>query len=202
MIYLIGGPARCGKSTLGRRVRKEIDGQAIAGDAFVHALKKNLEPSWVPDIFDHDVAHIGIEHASAEVDRLRRRDETMWQFYQAYLETAHEDAPADDFLLEGNLWPDYLELFGLPCRAVYLIDTSTDEQVTRLKGIRDSMSDNNWMRNFTDEKLHEWARFNAARSLRYRELCEAGGSRYFDIAELGIGTAGDRAFEYLLAKEV
>lgn len=202
MIYLIGGPARCGKSTLARRLRKEIDGQVIAGDAFVHALKKNLDPAWIPDIFDHDIAHVGVERAKAEVDRLRRRDETMWQFYQAYLETAHEDAPADDLLLEGNLWPDYMELFKLPYRAAYLIDTSVERQELRLKGIRDSMSDNNWMRNFTDEKLHEWTLFNAARSQRYLEICEASGARYFDIAELGIEAAQQRAFEYLLQKTV
>lgn len=202
MIYLIGGPARCGKSTLARRLRKEIDGQVIAGDAFVHALKKNLDPSWVPDIFDHDVAHVGIERAKAEVDRLRRRDEAMWQFYQAYLETAHEDAPADDVLLEGNLWPDHMELFELPYRAVYLVDTSVEEQAARLAGIRDGLSDNNWMRNFTDAKLLEWATFNALRSRRYRELCEANGVRYFDIAEYGIEDAQRQAFEYLRQKTV
>lgn len=202
MIYLIGGPARCGKSTLARRLRKEIDGQVIAGDAFVRALKKNLDPSWVPDIFDHDVAHVGIERAKAEVDRLRRRDEAMWQFYQAYLETAHEDAPADDVLLEGNLWPDHMELFELPYRAAYLVDTSVEEQAARLAGIRDGLSDNNWMRNFTDEKLLEWSAFNALRSRRYRELCEANGARYFDIAEYGIEDAQRRAFEYLRQKTV
>jgi hypothetical protein len=202
VIYLIGGPARCGKSTLAKRLRRQIDGQAVAGDAFVHALKANLEPSWMPDIFDHDVAHVGMERAAAEVDRLRRRDETMWQFYQAYLETAHQDAPDDDLLLEGNLWPDYMELFTLPHRAVYLIDTSIGEQVERLAGIRDSLSDNNWMQNFTDEKLREWVSFNVVRSKRYRELCDASGTRYFDIAELGIDTAQQQAFEYLLQKAV
>jgi hypothetical protein len=202
VIYLIGGPARCGKSTLARKFRKHIDGQIIAGDAFVHALKTNLEPSWMPDIFDHDIAHVGVERAKAEVDRLRRRDETMWQFYQAYLRTAHEDAPADDLLLEGNLWPDYMELFELPYRAVYLIDTSVDGQVGRLAGIRDSLSDNNWMRSFTDEKLHEWAEFNALRSQRYRELCQVNSARCFDIAELGIEGAQRQAFEYLVQEAV
>jgi hypothetical protein len=38
MIYLIGGPARMGTSTLAWRVRKEIDGHVLAGDAFVHSL--------------------------------------------------------------------------------------------------------------------------------------------------------------------
>jgi uridine kinase len=202
VIYLIGGPARCGKSTLAKKLRKEIDGQVLAGDAFVRALKQNLKPAWVPDLYDYDVAHVGIERAKAEVDRLRRRDEAMWQFYQAYLETAYEDAPNDDLLLEGNLWPDYMELFELPYYAVYLVDTSVDEQAMRLAGIRDGLSDNNWMQDFTDEKLREWAAFNALRSQRYCELCEANGARCFDIAELGIDGAQQQAFEYLLQKTV
>lgn len=202
MIYLIGGPARCGKSTLAKKLRKEIDGQVIAGDAFVHALQSNLEPSSLPDIFDHNVANVHLmTDPETRIDRLRRRDEAMWQFFQAYIKTALEDAPHDDILLEGNIWPDFLELFDMPYEAAFLIDTSL-EQSKRLVTIRDSHSDNNWMQKFSDEELAKWAEFNAARSRRYQTLCQASGHRYFDIAELGIEEAQAKAFEYLLRKAV
>jgi hypothetical protein len=176
----------------------------LSGDAFVHALQANLRPEWLPDIFDHAVANVTMLHGSrSHVDRLRRRDEAMWQFYQAYLETALLDAPDDDILLEGNIWPDFLELFSHEHRAVFLIDTSPS-QSERLIAIRDSGadSDNNWMQNFNDEKMTEWAAFNALRSQRYIQPCKESGYPYFDIAELGIGLAEERAFEYLLGKTV
>lgn len=202
MIYLIGGPARCGKSTLAARVRKEIDGQVIAGDAFVHALRDNLQPEWLPDLFDHNVNPVAAIHQpEAKVDRLRRRDVASWQFYQAYLATAIADAPTDDVLLEGDIWPDSLDTFTLEHRAVFLIDTSAN-QAERLIAIRDANGDNDWMRDFSDQKLVEWAEFNIVRSKRYIALCDQYGYRYFDIAESGIADAEQRAFEYLTQNAV
>jgi hypothetical protein len=202
VIYLIGGPARCGKSTLAARVRKEIDGQVLAGDAFTHALQANLEPEWVPDIFDHAVANVStVTNPEAKIDRLRRRDEAMWQFYQSYMQTAADDASADDILLEGNIWPDFLEAFELKHRAVFLVDTSP-QQYERLLNIRDSDSDNNWMQGFSDEKMREWAEFNTKRSERYVALCERSGYAIFDIAQVGIEEAEQAAFSYLLKKAV
>ncbi len=203
MIYLIGGPARCGKSTLAKRFRKEVDGGVLSGDAFVKALQTTLDTQSLPDIFDRTIASVKDSSNSieAKIDRLRRRDEAMWQLYQAYITTAMQDAPRDDLLLEGNIWPDYLELLPYDHKAVFLIDTSP-AQVERLKTIRDSVSDNNWMREYDDEKLQEWARFNAARSERYVQLCKKTGYTYFDIAKLGIEGAENAAFECLEAKVV
>ena len=200
MIYLIGGPARCGKSTLAARVRKEIDGQILAGDAFVHALQETLKPEWLPDIYDHDVASVRrMPDNQSKVDRLRRRDEMMWQFYAAYIRAATCDTPQDDILLEGNIWPDFLESFTQPHKAVFLVDTSTD-QVERLRTIREGNSDNNWMLGFTDERLVEWATFNVERSMRYVALCQEYGYPYFDIRELGVQGAQGAAASYLLEK--
>lgn len=202
MIYLIGGPARCGKSTLAMRVRKEINGQVLSGDAFVKALQANLEPAWIPDIFDHAIANVSTQtNPEGKIDRLRRRDETMWQFYQSYIETAVEDTPGDDILLEGNIWPDFLELFKLKHEAVFLIDTSP-MQYERLLKIRDGDSDNNWMQDFSDEKMHEWAEFNVRRSRRYVELCSKYDYAFFDIATTGIEEAEHLAFAHLLKKTV
>lgn len=203
MIYLIGGPARCGKSTVARQLRKNVDGQIIAGDAVVHALQAVLDPEWWPDIFDQEVAQVS--HFSsdvAKIDRLRRRDEMMWQFYAAFCRTSIEDAARDDILIEGSLWPDFLEGFPYSHKAVFLIDTS-EGQYERLLNVRDSKdSDNNWMRNYDDARMKQWARFNAVRSQRYAELCRQHGCPYFDIAVSGIQEAEEKALAYLLSSEV
>ncbi len=202
MIYLIGGPARAGKSTLAKMVRKEIDGQVLAGDAFVRSLRDNMEDQWIPDLFEHHNDPIEKHFpADAKIKRLRRRDKVSWQFYKAYLMAAAVGAAGDDVLIEGNIWPDFLPEFDLPHRAVFLIDTSPDQAV-RLRKIRDSDSDNNWMRDFSDEKMDEWAMFNVVRSQRYIEYCQKHGFTYFDIADHGIEKAQLLAFEHLLHKKV
>ena len=200
MIYLIGGAPRCGKSHLAERVRKYINGQVIAGDAVTAALQKVFTPEWSPDLFVHKVDPLSKMHlASEKIDRLRRRDETAWDFYQAELETAVKNATHDDNLIEGNLWPDFIRTLTLPHKAVFLVDTSP-KQATRLIDIRDSDGDNDWMKHYSNEEMVEWAKLNVLRSERYIKLCQKHSYPYFDIAKFGIEDASDEAFHALLSK--
>lgn len=204
MIYLIGGPARCGKSVLAGRVRRKVNGEVISGDAFKKTLQQNLRVSWIPDIYDRIVAPVDkMSSVSRRVDRLRRRDERMWQFYEGYIDSALEASPREDILIEGNIWPDFASSLRHQYRAAFLVDLSpVDQQFERLKAIRDGDDDNNWMndREFSDGKLAKWAKFNRLRSERYVQLCRGYNSPYFDIARHGIQHAQDRAYDYLLQK--
>lgn len=202
MIYLIGGPARCGKSTLAARVRREVDGEVISADAFKKTLQLNLRAAWMPDIFDHVVAPVAkMSSLTRQVDRLRRRDERMWQFYEGYIDSALEVTPHEDILIEGNIWPDFASSLRHTHRAAFLVDLSpADEQFERLVEIRDGDGDNNWMSEFGDRQLKKWARFNLLRSQRYVQLCPQFGYPYFDISRHGIQYAQDRAYDYLLQK--
>lgn len=204
MIYLIGGPARCGKSTLAERVRHKVDGDILSADAFKKTLLQNLRPSWMPDIFDHLVAPIGsMSSAARQIDRLRRRDERMWQFYDGYIDADVQASPHKDILIEGNIWPDFIAGLRHTHKAVFLVDLApVIEQFERLKKIRDGDDDNNWMeaREFSDHELKKWAKFNRLRSERYVQLCREHGYSYFDITQRGIGYAQDRAYVSLLQK--
>lgn len=202
MIYLIGGPARCGKSTLAARVRREVDGEVISADAFKKTLQLNLRAAWMPDIFDHVVAPVAkMSSLTRQVDRLRRRDERMWQFYEGYIDSALEVTPHEDILIEGNIWPDFASSLRHTHRAAFLVDLSpADEQFERLVEIRDGDGDNNWMSEFGDRQLKKWARFNLLRSQRYVQLCQQFGYPYFDISRHGIQYAQDHAYDYLLQK--
>lgn len=205
MIYLIGGPARCGKSTLAARVRREVNGEVISADAFKKSLQLNLRAAWMPDIFDHVVAPVAkMSSLERQVDRLRRRDEQMWQFYVGYIDSALEATPHEDVLIEGNIWPDFIAGLRHSHQAAFMVDTSpSDEQFERLRAIRDDHdSDNNWMseRGFGDRQLKKWAKFNLLRSQRYVQLCQEFGYLYFDISRHGIQYSQDRAYDYLLQK--
>jgi len=202
VIYLIGGPARCGKSTLAERVRHKVDGDVLSADAFKKTLLQNLRPSWVPDIFDHVIAPVStMSSATRQIDRLRRRDERMWQFYNGYIDAGLQASPHKDILIEGNIWPDFIAGVHHVHKAVFLVDLSeADQQFERLKQIRDSDDDNNWMKDraFTDRGLKRWAKFNRLRSERYVQLCRDYGYSYFDISRHGIAYAQDHAYESLL----
>lgn len=203
MIYLIGGPARCGKSTLSKRVRHEIDAQVVSSDAFIKSLLENLKSEWKPDIFVHEVNPVkGLPNDAAKLNRLRKRDKAMWPFLRSYIN--HATQVRDSVLVEGNIWPDTIDQVGLPHRAAFMVDTSSpDAQARRLIAIRNSDdNENNWMKDWSDERLKEWAHFNLLRSQLYVKLCQKHGYRFFDIADGEIQVAQDRAFEYLLGSAV
>lgn len=199
MIYLISGAARCGKSTLAERVRPHINGQVVSGDAFTHSMQGVLKAKWLPDLFVNVVDPVQeMTDPNEMLERLRERDKEMWEFYEAYIKASLKDSD-DDILLDGNLWPDYIRTLDIPHRAVFIVDTSP-AQADRLIAIRDSDSDNNWMKEheYSDKKIVEWAKFNAKRSERYVALCKQYDYPCFDIAGQGMENAADQAFESLL----
>lgn len=201
MIYLIGGPARCGKSVLAEKLRHHIDGQVLSGDAINRSLRGLTTPEWLPDLFEHVVDPLDEDDApQTRIDRLRRRDKVLWQFLTTYFE-ASDFQSDDDILVDGALWPDFMAGFEREHRAAFLVDTSPDH-VKRIMEIRDSITKNNWMseRKYTDEKIVRWADFNVARSRQVIELCNQYGYPFFDIADGGIDQAQARAFEYLLER--
>lgn len=201
-IFLIGGPARCGKSTLAKMVRREIDGQVLSGDSFNGSIVKSLDVSAAPDIFIDDVEKPSlIKHTHEEfIARLRRRDKVSWSFYRNYIEHAYRTSK-DDILMDANLWPDYLPELKLVHSAVFMVDTS-DNRADWARYIRDNVGDNenNWMRDrgYTDEKIELWAKFDVARARRIIELCKKYNYPYFDLAEHGISRAQELAKDYLL----
>jgi hypothetical protein len=205
LIYLIGGPARCGKSTLAERVCHEVDGSVISADSLRDSLQRNLRASWIPDIFSQTVAPaMKMSSVGRQIDRLRRRDEGLWQFCASYIDAEIEAVPHEDMLIEGNLWPDFVESLQYTHRAVFMVDTSpVEKQFEWLRSIRDDPdADNNWMRHrgYADRRLMQSAKLNLLRSQRYIQLCREHGYPYFDIAQRGIGYAQDRAYVSLLQK--
>ena len=202
MIYLIGGPARCGKSTLARKVRKELDAQVISGDALRHSLIEQLTPEWFPALFEHTIDPFNeFETDEMRITRLRRRDEAMWGFYWRYIEAAETEG--DNSLLDGNLWPDFIHTLPQAHKAVFLVDTSRD-QAERIIAIRDAGGPNDWMRenHYTDGQIRKWANFNTLRSRLVIDLCRRYDYPFFDIREHGMSGTQALAFDYLLGRDI
>lgn len=198
MIYLIGGPARCGKTVLAEKLRPHVNGQILSGDAINRSLRELTKPEWLPDLFEHVVDPLQEDDVPiVRIDRLRRRDKVLWQFLTTYFE-ASDFQSNDDVLVDGALWPDFIKDLEYEHRAVFLVDTSADH-AERIMKIRDSSVKNNWMndRKYTNEKIVRWADFNVTRSRQVIEMCKTHNYPYFDIADGGIDEAQTGAFEYL-----
>jgi uridine kinase len=198
MIYLIGGPSRCGKTTLARKVRTAFNAQSVSGDAIVASLKRTLQSDWVPDIFDK--IHNPVSHSDPhdkQIERLRERDQYMWRFATEYITSVEYDGN-DSIVFEGGLWPDFDMNFKPSVMAVFMVDTSVD-RATKLIEMRDSPhTQNNWMKigGWSDETITTWAQFDVYRSQQIIKLCKQYDLQYFDIAEHGIEYAQDLAIEY------
>ncbi len=202
MIYIIGGSARCGKSTLARQFRVGFDGQVLSGDSTRVAIRETSQPEWLPDVFDKIVDPTSEDDPpSKRIARFRRRDMVVWNFLQKYFDSV--TFANDDVLVDGPLWPSMLKDYPLEHRAVFLVDTSIDH-AERVLHIRDTAEYGNWMRDekYTDEAIRKWAAMNVERSKLMIDECKKYGYQYFDIAELGLDGSQVRALEYLSNKDV
>ncbi len=195
MILLIGGPARCGKSTLSKRIEGGYGITPISLDAFKHALvsvaseriKKDLIPS---------TSHI---ECSLEewLGDLRKRDLILWRGFKEYVVSGCMNN--DNTLAEGCIWPDYIADLKVEHRAVFLVDTSENQAERLIKASADNSTYNNWQKEKSEEWIRGWAKYNIERSKLLKKLAKQYGYPVFDIADHGFDYAQSLAIKYLLA---
>jgi hypothetical protein len=183
MTYLIGGPARVGKSTLFRKLAPLVSGQALSIDT----LKPSIHHFARPLPQDPLLAAPSEDDNTPEswLAELRVRDRIIWDGLTPYLREA--DADGWDVLIEGGLWPDYVaEMHDVvPHRAVWLIDTTeTQQRADRLINIaRTTSARNNWQANWSEDRLRRWAQFDRHRSEEIRRLADGAGRRDLRISQ-------------------
>jgi adenylate kinase family enzyme len=197
MIILIGGPSRCGKTTLAKQVEKELGISFVSLDALRHSLsavasgrtKKNLD--------------VAPSHQNLNVHKwvklLRKRDKILWQGSLSYLELMNKNS--DNVYMEGCIWPDFISGLEIPYKAVFMIDTSPNQHERLINTANDKSTHNNWQKEKSREWLQGWSKYNRYRSLRYKELANKHDMMVFDIGELGFSKAQELAIKYLLELE-
>ncbi|MFZ1301033.1 MAG: hypothetical protein WAQ27_00405 [Candidatus Microsaccharimonas sp.] len=196
-VYLIGGPARVGKSTLSRLLNEQIISHRITGDVLMQMLVK---AEAIP------YAHVSMEPKDTWLERLVIRDRRLWPHIHKLatdIVTHHNES----IIIDGALYPDFLAELPLevPYRFVVLVDTSSvDVQTERMIEIRDSASSsNNWQKDhsYTDDFLKEWTSLNRGRSLQYVEQAGVHGVKVFDVADYPSQTKmQEAALEWLLGE--
>lgn len=176
-IYLIGGPARVGKTTLSQRLIEASPAELVHLDHLLpavsaladHAAAAALNKA--PSINDHS--------PEQWLYHLRHRDRTLWTAAKAYITTAHRNNSA--LIMEGGLWPDWTAHLEIDHTAVFLIDTS--DNADRLVDIA-KRHPNSWMarRKWPEAKIRRWAKYNQFRSEIIAEQAEKHSYPVFDIS--------------------
>lgn len=163
MVILIGGPPRCGKTTLARSVAKRLDipyfsidhlsvviGPYIPSDR----LRESFPLRFARQDVDGDNDQFHLNHSPAEIVELyRRQAATCWPGIKSFIEYALRDA--HDLVLEGwQLLPEHLhELPSGGARAALQICYLYKLDVEKiLLGLKANDPKNDWvLRNTTEE---------------------------------------------------
>lgn len=204
---LIGGAARCGKSTLAREIRTSTDMQSFSGDAFRTALRKTAERNTISVLHAPRAEKIPdeksfIDHHSVnahlEIEAKRAQARFVWPFIENYI-FAVEHESTDSVLVESiDVWPDLIALSGLWHRAAFLVDTSP-EQAERIIASRGS-DPYDWMHEneYSDARIRAWSDFNVQRSMLIQNLAEEVGYLCVDLANVSFAAGQALAKDYLL----
>jgi hypothetical protein len=208
--YFIGGSSRCGKTTLARAVRRNMDVQTLSGDALRDTLRKSTSADTLPELHRQRAETIPDEQEFVDYHTLRTKEEItkkraqaslVWSFMKNYLVTVNRESTTDDVVVESiDVWPDLLAVSGLRHRAVFMVDTSM-QQWERIAATRE-VDPHDWMHanNYSDARIKAWSVFNVQRSELVKGLCDEHEYPYVDLAETGFEQSQQNALDLLLTQ--
>ncbi len=183
MLYLIGGAARAGKSTIARAMLTEAGVPYLGVDYIKMAFAKAM-----PDI--------GIDPNNNDLHTARQ----LWSFVEAMGEAMIEND--QDYTLEAAyILPEYVDSLlkarGNLVRACFVgferIETS--RKIEQIKAYRGQGDD--WLYSYDDDALANFVNRSKDLSSTLRAECETLGLRYFDGSDDFHQTVND-AVAYLL----
>lgn len=198
-VFVVAGPARCGKSTLATRVRRELGVAHVMADAVAAGfLESSQTRELLPDVTDS--LPVG-----EWLGLVRSRDRVVSAFVAGYVRNV-ASVHRESVLVDGPLWPDHWVEIGCVVRAVVLVDTG-EAHAERLLSIRDDAGAvaNNWQRRrlWSDGRVRRWAAYNVQRGRVFAELGEAQGWPVVDLADFDtLDDAISVAYGHLVAPVV
>lgn len=183
LIYLIGGPPRCGKTIIARRLQQILGCSYVPSDYLGAAISR-----YIPD--DQREARLpAVGSGTRNDERFRRfsaaqmlagfqmRARTAWPGLQAFIEYALSEGQG--YVIEGfHIEPDFARQLsdtygGHNLRVGFLIKTDLEAIVT---GLQDARVPNDWARGRTDDPAT--FRLIAAWIQRYSEYIRDEADRH------------------------
>jgi len=165
MLYLIGGPARCGKTLLARRLHRRLGAPYFVTDYLTSGLAG--EPS------------LGVQHELGN----RERGERAWPVLEGLLRNVAEVEPCyvveGDLLLPERLAP-FQGRFDGPVRACFLgyPRVSPDGKLAAIRAHPSPVND--WVAGMSDARLHDLVAEMVAFSRYLEAECGRQGLPFFD----------------------
>lgn len=161
MIYLIGGPPRCGKTTLAKRVSKELGIPWISTDAFDYIAQHYVSESDRAKLFPKLQQRIESGGGSDEVyetftidqivEAFLSQAKTIHRAIKGFVDQANDEGW--DYIIEGfHLTPDLIHDLtkqNPDIRAITLISKHSKETIKRSLG---SNAKSDWLRDRVKNK--------------------------------------------------
>ena len=179
-LLIIGGPPRCGKSTLAHEIMLAYGIDAVSGDAIRRVLA-STRMSFLP--IDPDT---WATDACGFVQACRDRDSKVARACSVYAEQMLSDCKS--IIVEGCIWADAIKHFAHPVRprngathpvhpeilAVYLFNTTSPEE--ELESLHEQCKDpTSWLNRYTADQLDGFAVANRLRTRKMKQVvCEQG----------------------------
>ncbi len=197
--FLIGGAARCGKSTLFRKSRKHFDGNSLDLDWLKPSIEYWSRPFAGDAILNAPSVY---EYSPQEwLKQIRERDKIILDGVTSMIRAANKNH--DDILLCGCIWPDWVEELSneqIDVKAVFLVDNSEAHANRLIKIARSEEKANNWHADWSDEKITKWAEYNRLRSQTIYDQAITKNNKIvnvLDVEVLGLGEAQIQAYDFL-----
>jgi 2-phosphoglycerate kinase len=159
MIYLIGGPPKCGKTTLAKRLSKEKGIPWVSTDTLQCVIKPYINKKDLPKLFptsfqrgsDNDEKYS--KHSTDEIiEAYQQQAKTSCKAIDMF--AVCEIADGNDFVIEGyHIEPEFAaELnskYPNKLRSVFLIKT---DETKFIKNIKKSATPNDWIISRTNDE--------------------------------------------------
>lgn len=206
-IILIGGPPRCGKTTLAQKISKEIDITWISTDALDDIAQKYVSGDEKDSLFPKTALRIKsgggndemYESFSAEsiVSAYRRQAETVHKAVESFVACA--DKEGWDYVIEGyHVTPKLISKLrakNLEVSSIILISTKAEEAIRRSL---ESNIKQDWLRDKT-KKQETFPKIAAMIDLYSKELKQEAEEFNASVIDVGEDFEGKlkEAFELL-----
>jgi len=176
MVYLIGGPPRCGKSSLANVL-----------------LQKNKVPYLATDIVVNMLKNVAPELGVTPKKSFSENAEIFFPYLEQFVELARYDE--NNYCVEGCvIMPKQVTELSkkYKVRAVFLGFSKL-----KVEEIMKYMGSNKWMEGKSKKEQRNIKDSIIERSMTVKNECEKYGYRYFDMAE-GFEKQLEKAYQYLV----